>query len=340
MRVVELVALEHVELSEREIPQPGPGEVRIAVHVVGICGTDMDFYSGRRSAGYPFILGHECSGCIDAVGSGVTGFTIGTPVTVRPNFGCGSCDLCKQGRDNICTNSRGLGVTIDGCLAEYILAPARYVWRLPDGMGLEKGALIEPLAVAERAVCRAGNIAGRRVMVLGGGPIGLFALQVAQEYGAEVTLADPLVERLERATGLGAAHVIDVTVEDTVTAGRALTGGQGFDVVIETAGVSETVPIGISLTRPGGRVVLTGLPAEAAIVETRWIVWQELDLVGSFIYEAENFEQASRLLHEGKIEGLGLVTHRFALDQAYEAFDLVARRAGLKVFINVHEEDC
>jgi len=178
------------------------------------------------------------------------------------------------------------------------------------------------------------------VMVLGGGSIGLFALQVAQEYGAEVTLADPLVERLERATGLGAAHVIDVTVEDIVTAGRTLTGGQGFDVVIETAGVPETVPVAINLTRPGGRVVLTGLPTEAAIVETRWIVWQELDLVGSFIYETENFGQASRLLHEGKIEGLELVTHRFALDQAYEAFDLVARRVGLKVFINVHEEDC
>ena len=147
MKAVELVAPERLRLAEREAPAPGPDEVRIAVSVVGVCGTDLEFYRGRRTADYPFVLGHECSGRVEALGDGATGLTVGAPVTVRPNFGCGSCPDCLEGRENICSNSRGLGVTIDGCLSESIVAPARYVWPIPERMDLETAALIEPAAV-------------------------------------------------------------------------------------------------------------------------------------------------------------------------------------------------
>ena len=331
MKVVELVAPGRLQLAERPAPELGSGEVRIAVSHVGICGTDMEFYAGRRSAGSPFILGHECAGRIDAVGPGCGDWETGTAVTVRPNFGCGRCALCGAGRDNICSNSRGLGVTVDGCLAEFIVAPERYVWRVPDGMSLETATLIEPTAVAERAVRRAGMLGGRRVLILGAGTIGLLALQSASLAGAEVTVADPIPKRREWAKTLGASHVEE--------AGDGAPDDAAFDVVIETAGVSRTVPPAIERARPGGRVVLTGIPMDEASVGTRWIVWHELEVVGSFIYDLTDFARASDRLAFGEIDALSLVTGRFPVERAGEAFESVARREGMKVLLRMTEEE-
>jgi len=332
MLVTQLVAPHEMILAERRASEPGVGEVRIAVHVVGICGTDMEFYSGRRENGYPFILGHECAGTIDALGAGVTGWNLGDRVTVRPNFGCGVCDRCKEGRDNICPNSRGLGVTIDGCLAQTIIAPARYVFALPDGMDFETGALIEPLAVADRAVRRAEAGSGRRILILGAGSIGLFATRCAVLEGAGVTVCDPITERLALARQFGANRTV-TSVEDLRS------DEQEFDAVIETAGVAETVPIAVRRARPGGRVVLTGIPMNPAMIESRWIVWRELEIHGSFIYDASDFARAAERLHDGSIKALDVVTHRFGLKQAADAFELISRRGGLKALINLSQED-
>jgi len=331
MKTVELVAPKRLELAGRNDPRPGPGEVRIAVSVVGICGTDMEFYRGRRTPpDARFVLGHECSGRIDAIGPGVADWEIGTAVTVRPNFGCGDCPLCREGRDNVCPNGRGLGVTIGGCLAEFVVVPARYVWRVPDGMDLETAALIEPTAVAERAVRRAGAVSGRCVLVLGAGTIGLLVLQVASRLGAEVSVVDPVPERRRRAAELGAVCATDPGDERSAT-GR-------FDVVIETAGVPETVSAAVERVKPCGRVVLTGIPMDPASVATRWIVWRELELVGSFVYELSDFARASERLASGEVRACDLITGRYPLDGAAEAFASVERREGLKVLINLREE--
>ena len=332
MKAVELVAPQRLRVTARDLPQPGPCEVRIAVSHVGICGTDMEFYGGRRAAGYPFVLGHECSGRIDAVGRDMTDWEVGTLVTLRPNFGCGTCAFCLDGRDNICPSSRGLGVTIDGCLAEYIVVPARYVWRVPAGMDVETAALIEPVAVAERAVQRAGPLAGRSVLILGAGPIGLFALQIAKLAGAEVRVADPVASRRQWASNLGAVCAFDPTTDEMKS--------ERFDVVIETAGVPETVSVAVDRARPGGRIVLTGIPMKAASVETRWVVWRELQMVGSFIYELADFARACDRVARGEIRALDLVTARFSVDRAAEAFEAEASRDGLKVLIKMREEEC
>ena len=333
MKVAQLVAPERLTLTDRLLPEPGPGEVRIAVYVVGICGTDMEFFSGRRNNGYPFVLGHECSGMIDAIGANVADWSVGARVTVRPNFGCGVCARCNEGRDNICPNSRGLGVTIDGCLAEYVIVPARYLFPLPYGMNFETGALIEPLAVAGRAVRRADVADHRSVLVLGAGTIGLFAVRCAVLEGAEVTVFDPIAERLDWARRLGA--VCAVSQEDQLNEHV----GSGFDAVIETAGVCATVPAAVQRTRPGGRIVLTGIPMDAAQVETRWIVWRELEVHGSFIYDATDLSRASARIQEGSVKALDLATHRFSFERVAEAFELIAHRGGLKALINVRQED-
>jgi len=331
MKVVELVAPGHLKLAERDAPAPGPGEVRIAVSNVGICGTDMEFYAGRRSADIPFILGHECSGRIDAVGPGVADWETGTAVTVRPNFGCGACTLCDDGRENICPNGRGLGVTMDGCLAELIVVPARYAWRIPKGMDLETAVLIEPAAVAERAVRRAGPMAGRRVLILGAGTIGLLATQAATLAGAKVTVIDPIEDRRRWASALGAARVEDL--------GNGEDGPSDYDAVIETAGVARSVPAAVKRVRPGGRVVLTGIPMDDATVGTRWIVWRELEVVGSFIYDLSDFARASDRLASGEVCALDLVTGRYPVDRVAEAFESVSRHEGMKVLIRMAEEE-
>jgi len=333
MRTAQLIGPRQMVVAERRAPEPGAGDVRIAVHVVGLCGTDMEFYSGRRENGYPFILGHECAGTIDALGADVKGWTLGDRVTVRPNFGCGRCERCREARDNICPHSRGLGVTIDGCLAESIVVPARYVFALPDGMGFEAGALIEPLAVAERAVRRAGVCPGDRVLVLGAGTIGLFATRCAVLGRADVVVCDPIEERLGVSRTLGARHAVRRAAE--LDALR----GDGFDAVIETAGVSDTVPIAVRQARPGGRVVLTGIPMDAASVETRWVVWRELEIHGSFIYDIEDFASAAARIRDGSVQALDLVTHRFSLEQVSEAFERIASRGGLKALIKIRQED-
>jgi 2-desacetyl-2-hydroxyethyl bacteriochlorophyllide A dehydrogenase len=333
MLVTQLVAPHEMILAERRAPEPGVGEVRIAVHVVGICGTDMEFYSGRRENGYPFILGHECAGTIDALGTGVTGWNLGDRVTVRPNFGCGVCDRCHEGRTNICPNSRGLGVTIDGCLAETIIAPAEYVFKLPQGIGFEEGALIEPMAVACRAVRRADVMNHHRVLILGAGAIGLFAVQWAVHEGAEVTVCDPIPERLALARQFGATETVQ-SVTDLATP-----SGMNFDAVIETAGISQTVPTAVTRTRPGGRVVLTGIPMDSAQVETKWIVWRELEIVGSFIYEATDFSRAAKGIRDEIVRALDVVTHRFPFACTADAFELIADRGGLKALINIRQEE-
>ncbi len=332
MLVAQLVAPNEIVIAERRAPEPGAGEVRIAVQVVGICGTDMEFYSGRRENGYPFILGHECAGTIDACGAAVDGWKVGDRVTVRPNFGCGVCDRCREGRDNICPNSRGLGVTIDGCLAEYIIAPARYVFALPEGMDFETGALVEPLAVADRAVRRAGVSSANRVLILGAGSIGLFATRCAALEGATVTVCDPILERLKLAHQFGAYRTVTL-VEDLGS------DEQPFDTVIETAGVAETVPIAVRYARPGGRIVLTGIPMDPTPIESRWIVWRELEIHGSFIYDASDFAHAAERLRDGSVQALAVVSHRFPLEQTADAFKLIARQGGLKGLIYLSQED-
>jgi len=330
MKTVELVAPEELRIVERDDPTPGPGEIRIAVSTVGICGTDMEFYRGRRSAGYPFVLGHECGGRIDAIGEGLSEFTLGTPVTVRPNFGCGVCTYCREGRDNICPDGRGLGVRIDGCLAEFVVAPARYVWPIPEGMSAQTAAMIEPSAVAERAVRQAGTIAGRRLLILGAGTIGLLALQIAVVGGADVSVADPLADRRQWAIDMGASRSFDPVAGELE--------GEAFDLVIETAGVPGAAQTAIEHARPGGWVVLTGIPMDATSLETKWIVWRELKLVGSFIYDAGDFARACQRIVDGELRADDLVTDSYPLDGVTEAFRAAADQRGLKTMIRIREE--
>jgi threonine dehydrogenase-like Zn-dependent dehydrogenase len=166
---------------------------------------------------------------------------------------------------------------------------------------------------------------------VGAGTIGLLATRCASLKGAEVTVCDPIAERLGVAKHLGAC----TTATDEASLGE----GESFDAVIETAGVSQTVPLAVRHARPGGRVVLTGIPMDPANVETRWIVWRELEIHGSFIYDEADFARAAERIHDGSVDALGLVTDRVPLKRAADAFERIAHRKGLKALIKIREED-
>jgi L-iditol 2-dehydrogenase len=256
-------------------------------------------------------------------------------IAIRPNFGCGNCFQCRMGRENLCPNKVSLGVTVDGCFAEYVKIPARYAWPILDYISDEEGAAIEPVAVAVRAVQKMGNLLGRCLMILGAGSIGLFVLQVARGAGAKVLLADLIEERLTFGQKLGAHGIINSSRGALNQNGVSLTEGQGIDVVVETAGGAKTFEQAIEIVNTGGKIILLGLPHDATNISSDLIVRKEIEIYGSIIYSHEDFSQAKQLIGEGRVNVGPLITHSFSLNDIQEAFDMSDRGQGIKIMIDL-----
>jgi len=323
-----------VRLEEIKKPQPEDEEVLIRVNAAGICGSDIHIWKGNLEVHYPLVPGHECCGHVVQVSERDTTLKEGDRVVIQPNFGCTSCYLCRMGKDNLCPSKVRLGVDIDGCFAEYVKAPARYVWPIPDEISDQQGAMVEPLAVAVRAVRKMGNPLGKRVLLLGGGPIGLLTLQLAKQTGAAVILADLVEERLALGRKLGAREVLDVNKCDLAKRVMWLTKGEGIDVVIEAAGATQTIELAIEVVRPGGMIVLVGLPHGTVRIPPTRIVRKEIEIQGSIIYSYDDFRQSIWLIREGMIDVDSLITHKFPLKEIGKAFDvLTTARKGIKVIV-------
>jgi 2-desacetyl-2-hydroxyethyl bacteriochlorophyllide A dehydrogenase len=296
-------------------PAPGPGEVLVRVGATGICGTDYRIWTGERRVRYPLIPGHEFIGDVAAVGPGVTRVGCGDRVAVEPNWGCGACDLCRDDRGNVCLARTAVGIDRDGGFAELAVLPERACWPAPAELPDEVLLFTEPLAVVARAVGRAAPRAGETAAVVGGGTLGLLALQLLRLRGCRVLVVGRTDRRLGLARHLGADATALAAGEEPVAAARALSGHDGVDVVIETAGTVGAVELAlgrVGFVRPGGRVVLTGLPHEPARIEFFWIVRREIDVRGSMIYRGE-FGEAIALLGRGAVQVAPLLSHRFPL---------------------------
>nr|WP_256127786.1 alcohol dehydrogenase catalytic domain-containing protein [Arthrobacter sp. SDTb3-6] len=258
-----------LQLHRRPRPAPGAGEVLVKIHTVGICGSDAAYYRG--SAAYavtaPFVMGHEASGIVAELGDGVTTVTPGAPVALVPSLSCGSCGQCLAGFDNLCPHTRYLGSAAvephrDGALQEYLVLPATHVLPLPDGTDLPTGALLEPLAVALHAV-RKTPVAGRNVLIVGGGAIGQLTAVAARGLGsASIAVMDVSARRAHLAVEHGA--------DAAFTAGEleaAVAAGSRYDVVFDASGHPAGVELALRAVTPGvGHVVLVGnLPAGSGI---------------------------------------------------------------------------
>lgn len=332
MRAAVLRAPRDLRVEAAPDPAPSAGEALVRVRAAGLCGTDVRIWSGERPVRYPLIMGHEFIGDVVAVGPGVLNVKPGDAVAVEPNYSCEVCALCREGNRNLCLSRTAVGIDVDGGFAELARIPARCCWPAPPGFRPEQLLLTEPLAVVVRAAVRGAVRQGETAAVLGAGTLGLLAIQVLKARGARVLVVSRSDRRLSLARDLGAEAAWSLAAGPGSEAARRFSGREGVDLVIETAGTPEAVEEALELARPGGRVVLTGLPHEPSRVHFFWVVRRELTLLGSMIYQDE-FPEAMRLLKAGAVKVEPLVTHRFALDAIQEAFAAHRSPESIKVAV-------
>lgn len=313
-------------------PEIGPEDALVRVSMAGLCGTDYRIWSGDRPVTYPLILGHEFVGRIEAVGRDVPQARVGERVVAEPNYSCGRCPLCLEGNRNLCARRTTVGIDVDGAFAELVRLPARCCWPVADSVSDDEAVMGEPLAVVVRAVQRGLPRSGETAAVVGAGTLGLLALQVLRAFDARVLVVSRSAKRFELARSLGAAETHASADGPLAAAAGRFSRREGVDLVVETAGTAEAVNHALALVRPGGRVVLTGLPHETTTLSFFPIVRHEITIIGSMIYQDE-FPQALRLLEDGRVRTRPLLTHRFALAALDEAFAAHREPTSIKVAV-------
>lgn len=328
MRAVRLLAPGDLRCVEVPVPDPAPGEVLVRVAAAGICGTDRHLYLGEFPSDPPVTLGHEFAGTVVAAGAGVT-LAPGTPVACDPNTWCGTCDACARGRVNLCARNVATGVHRDGGFAEYATFPAWKAVPLAPGLSLAHGAFAEPLACTLHGLDIGAPRPGERVLVLGGGVIGLLALQLARLAGAETLMLTRSAEKQALARDLGATAVAAIPEEarDVWPAGA--------DLVLECAGVSATVTAAPSLARPGGRIVILGvLPAGATVpIEPFDLLFREVRLDFAFLNPFTT-TRAAALIASGAVSVAPLLSRTIRLSDAPAAIAAPALAGDVKVLID------
>jgi len=308
------------ELRDIEIPSPGPDEVLIKVDSAGICGTDVHIFKGERKIKLPMILGHEFSGIVSKVGSNVEDLKVGEKVTVNPNINCGKCYRCRIGQPHYCENWRAVGIHIPGGFAEYVVAPAKNVYKLPENMDLEKAAFSEPLACCLHGQDKLNIEHGDEVLIIGSGPIGLIHLQLTRLRGASTIIVSDLFDwKLNIAKELGADYVINPSKEHLSERVLDITGGRGVDKVIEASGSIKAFEEGLSCLGNEGAMLVFGVAPEDewARISPFKIYKKELRIVGSFVNPFTT-ERAIKLLASGRITVDRLITHRIKLENMLE----------------------
>lgn len=342
-RRVVVNALDDVALEITPEPVPGPGEVRVRTTVVGICGSDLHAACGRHPfIELPYRPGHEAVGVVDAVGADVDGGWVGTRVAVEPNLACGKCPQCAEGRYNICRELLVFGCQTPGALADSFTIAADRLVALPDGLDDRHAILVEPLATpvhtVRRAAAAVGDLAGRPVVVLGAGPIGLFALLAARHAGAHVVVADLLESKRARAERLGAIGTFDPTAADAVGTALGLMGGPAA-VVIDCVSRESSVAQAVDLVDKGGAVMIVGVAEGATPVPLGLIQDRELALIGNLMYVREDFLAALDLLASGSVPVDEIISAEFDLADAAAAFTASSDAENVKVLVTVGAGD-
>lgn len=299
----------HIAIGACEPVPPRVGEVQLQVSHTGICGTDLHIFHGVMDArvSMPQIMGHEMSGIVHAVGTGVEGVKEGDRVTVMPLDPCGDCPACQAGHSHICHNLKFLGIDTPGSFQSYWTVPAHTIYHLPANLSLVHGALIEPLAVACHDVRLAELKAGDYVVVLGGGPIGMLVALVAQEAGANVLLSEINPYRVDLAKSLN-FEAINPQETDIVQHVIEKTDGAGADVVFEVSGSEAAAQVMTELLRTRGLAVIVAIFGKAPPVNLFRFFWRELRMIGVRVYESEDFDRAIDLAATGKIPIDRLIT--------------------------------
>ncbi len=341
-RVCRLHGRNDLRIDTEDVPPPGEGQVLLAIASGGICGSDMHYLSdggiGTIRVREPIILGHEASGRVLGVGPGVVDLAEGDAVAINPSRPCGACRYCAEGLQMHCLNMRFNGSAMrlpheQGLFRDRIVVGAAQCLKVPAGADLAAVACAEPLAVCLHAAKLAGDLTGRHVLVTGAGPIGTLCTAIAAADGAaEIVVTDLQDAALEVASRMGATRCINVARDGAAMAGYEADKGH-FDIVFECSAAAPAIRSAIAMLRPRGTIVQVGVAGDTPM-PLNAIVANELKLQGTFRFNDE-FRQAVDAITTGRIDVLPVITHRFPLDQASEAFATAADRShSVKVHLN------
>ncbi len=328
------------EIEYRDVPVPavGPGQIKIKMKAIGVCGSDIHVYHGKHPyTSYPVVQGHEISAVVAELGAGVANFAVGDLVTVQPQVVCGTCYPCTHGMYNDCESLKVMGFQTTGMASDYFVVDAAKALKLPTGMSYDHGAMIEPLAVGVHAIRRYGDVKGKKVLVVGGGPIGNLLAQVAKAQGAvTVLLSEVSAYRLAAAKkcGLLTANPNETPLREAVAANF---GPDGADVIFECIGLGATLSQEIEVARKGSDIVVVGVFSAPAALNVGFIQDHELRIIGTAMYREEDYIEAIRLAGAGLIEFESLITHRIPFDRYLEAYKLIEEQKdkAMKVMIEM-----
>lgn len=339
MRQAVMTKPKAIEIRDAPKPVPGPGEVLLKIRRIGVCGSDIHVYHGLHPyTSYPVVQGHEVSGIVAELGAGVSGIPIGATATFMPQIFCGTCPPCRSGQYHICDSLRVMGFQAPGAAQDYFAVAADKIVLLPPSLSPEAGAMIEPLAVAVHALRRGGGVSGKKVVVLGAGPIGNLVMQAAKAQGAAAVLVmDRSVFRLGLAKECGADHAIDSTSESLADAVLRCFGAGKADLILECVGAEATMTQAVASARKGTTIVVVGVfgakpPVDLAMVQDR-----ELSLVGTLMYRREDYEQAIELAASGRMALDRLVSDKFRFEDYLDAYHFIEKAAdrAMKVMITL-----
>jgi L-iditol 2-dehydrogenase len=328
----------HIDVRDVTEPACGPGLVKVQVAFCGVCGTDLHVLHDTFRNYPPVILGHECAGTVTEVGAGVRGVSVGDPVTVlgATAVTCGQCAYCRSGYFIFCPERRGMGHGVDGAFARYLVVRPDQLYRLPDGMSLEAGALSEPFAAVVQAVTEITQVRlGETAVVSGPGPIGLLCAKLLVAEGIQTIVAGTAADRdrLSAATRFGATHVVNVEECALGEAVREATGGVGADVAFECSGHPDSVRGCLNSLRPMGRYTQVGICGREIQFPMDQVFYKQLTVRGSITYTAATWSRMMNIFAQGKVRLDDMVSTTLPIIDWQRAFDMVEDRSALKVLL-------
>ncbi len=331
-----------IEFQDIPIPKLSDNDVLVKIMRIGVCGSDIHVYHGKHPyTSYPITQGHEVSGIIEKVGSDVKDLKPGDKVTIQPQVVCNKCYSCLHGRYHICDDLKVMGFQTTGTASEFFKVESAKIIKLPDDMTYEQGAMIEPCAVAVHATSRTGDISGLNVLVLGAGPIGNLVGQTAKALGAKsVMITDISDFRLEIAKKVGIDFVINPNKQDLNGELEKAFGPNKADLIIECVGANKTIDAAISNARKGTDIIIVGVFGDKPAVDLGFVQDRELRLIGTLMYQTDDYIKAIEFVNTGKIKLEPLMTKHFPFGEYSKAYKFIDDKKDkvMKVFIDVNQE--
>ncbi len=328
-----------VEVIETEPDGFGEDEVLLRMRSASICGSDLGFYNFtaayQKWAKIPVIMGHEFGGEIAQIGKDVVGYKVGDRVVCEPIQYCGSCRYCRMGITNICQNFTVLGMHRNGAFAEYVSVHPKFLHRVPDNVTFLEAAVVEPLSVVINGLDEIADIhTGQKAAVVGPGPLGLFSAEVLRSKGINdiIVIGIGIDEyRLGVTRDKLGFRTVNWEKENAEEIVRSSTDGYGCDLVVVTAGAPSALQQSIPLVAKGGQILVLGIFPDDVPLPVSELVRRQVAMLSAYASRWIHFEQALRLLREKKVRADAIVTHRFTLDKAKEAFEMSKAKTGCKV---------